>query len=263
MDQVLAFRFLLAGAGMAVIAAATRQSARGISRRRLVALVAMGLTGYSAQAFAFIYALTSLPASLVELVLYTYPALVALAAWVVFRRRVTGAHAVALLASFGGVALLVGGVRLAAGSGLFFAAAAPLLYTAYILVGDYAMRGTPPLLAGAIVTCSAAVTFLAGTAVRGQLRPPAGATAWLLLFAIAAIPTMLALTTFLAGLPRVGAGRAALLSTWEPLVTVALAVVLLGDRFSALQALGGLLVLGSVAALQWPSRTPAQAEPGP
>lgn len=253
-DQVLAFRFGLAGAGMLAIAAATRQSFRGLQRGRLGALVAMGLTGYSGQAFSFIYALATLPASLVELILYTYPALVALAAWVVYRRRVTAVHGAALLASFLGVALLVGGLRFATGGGLLFAAAAPVVYTAYILVGDYAMRGTPPLQAGVIVTSSAAVTFLVATGLRGELRPPATGQGWLLLAAIALVPTMLALTTFLAALPRIGAGRTALLSTWEPVVTVALAVALLGDRFSPLQALGGLLVIASVAALQWPHR---------
>jgi len=40
------------------------------------------------------------------------------------------------------------------------------------------------------------------------------------------------------------------LSTWEPVVTVALAVVLLGDRMSLIQALGGILVLAAVIVVQ-------------
>ena len=61
---------------------------------------------------------------------------------------------------------------------------------------------------------------------------------------------MLAISLFLAGLPRVGAARAALLSTWEPVVTVGLAVVLLGDRLSLVQVLGGALVLIAVVVVQ-------------
>jgi drug/metabolite transporter (DMT)-like permease len=61
---------------------------------------------------------------------------------------------------------------------------------------------------------------------------------------------MLAITLFLGGLPRVGASRAALLSTWEPVVTVMLAAVILGDRLSVVQVIGGLLVLLAVVVVQ-------------
>jgi drug/metabolite transporter (DMT)-like permease len=54
----------------------------------------------------------------------------------------------------------------------------------------------------------------------------------------------------MAGLPRVGAARAALMSTVEPVITVVLAVVLLGDRLSAIQVVGGVLVLLAVIIVQ-------------
>jgi drug/metabolite transporter (DMT)-like permease len=213
----------------------------------------MGLSGYSLQAFSFIFALASLPASLVSLVLYTYPALVAIGARAVFGRPITAAHATGLLASFAGVALLVGGARLTAGPGLFWAALSPLVYTAYILAGDRAMRRAPPIAAAALVMTGAAATFTLVAALGGQLRgtTPAG---WGLVVAIAVIPTSLAITLFLAALPRLGAGRTALLSTWEPVVTVGLAALLLGERLSVWQAAGGALVLAAVAALARPPR---------
>jgi len=64
------------------------------------------------------------------------------------------------------------------------------------------------------------------------------------------VPTMIAISFFMAGLPRIGANRASLLSTWEPVVTVLLAVIVLGDRLSLVQAVGGLLVLLAVVVVQ-------------
>jgi drug/metabolite transporter (DMT)-like permease len=61
---------------------------------------------------------------------------------------------------------------------------------------------------------------------------------------------MLAISLFLAGLPRIGAARAALLSTWEPVVTVLLAAAILGDRLSIVQAIGGVLVILAVVVVQ-------------
>jgi drug/metabolite transporter (DMT)-like permease len=61
---------------------------------------------------------------------------------------------------------------------------------------------------------------------------------------------MIAISLFLASLPRIGAARASLLSTLEPVVTVLLAAALLGDRLSPLQLLGGALVLVAVITVQ-------------
>jgi drug/metabolite transporter (DMT)-like permease len=66
----------------------------------------------------------------------------------------------------------------------------------------------------------------------------------------AVVPTMIAISLFLAGLPRVGAARASLISTLELVVTVTLAILLLGDRFTLLEAFGGVLVLGAVVVVQ-------------
>jgi len=100
-----------------------------------------------------------------------------------------------------------------------------------------------------------------------ELAFPATAGGWAVVVGLAVFPTMLAISLFLAGLPRVGAARAALLSTWEPVVTVGLAVILLGDRLSLFQVLGGILVLLAVVIVQgaqlWkPERRGGPALPG-
>nr|WP_294867340.1 DMT family transporter [uncultured Pseudogulbenkiania sp.] len=55
-----------------------------------------------------------------------------------------------------------------------------------------------------------------------------------------------ALALFLNGLEKIGATRASLVSTVEPVVTLLLAWGLLGEPIGLSQALGGLLILGAV-----------------
>jgi drug/metabolite transporter (DMT)-like permease len=93
------------------------------------------------------------------------------------------------------------------------------------------------------------------------LRPPAGGTQWALVVVIAVVPTMFAISAFLAALPRIGAPRTALLSTLEPVVTVTLAFALLGDRFGGAQLVGAALILASVVLLQLPGKEPAPPRP--
>jgi drug/metabolite transporter (DMT)-like permease len=74
------------------------------------------------------------------------------------------------------------------------------------------------------------------------------------MLAMVVFSTILPIGTFLAGMRRVGPTAAALLSTLEPVFTVALAALVLGEGLSALQLLGGGLVLGAVVLLSLPGR---------
>jgi drug/metabolite transporter (DMT)-like permease len=57
---------------------------------------------------------------------------------------------------------------------------------------------------------------------------------------------------FYAGSRRIGAARAALVSTVEPVYTITLATLLFGERLTLVQVLGGALVIGAVLLVQLP-----------
>jgi drug/metabolite transporter (DMT)-like permease len=244
--QTLAFRFVLAAIGMWGLALVLRQNPLRFERRSFLALFALGAIVYTGQSLAYFTALQTLPASLCALIVYVYPSLVVIAGWLFLRRTVSRWHTVALLGSFAGLVLLVGGAELHIAWGLAFAIAAPAIYTAYILLSEREMSRVPALGAGAVIMSGAGIAFAAIAQLQGELRPPSSADGWMVVLALALIPTMIAISTFLAGLPRVGAARASLLSTWEPVVTVILAVILFGDSFSLVQAVGGVLILAAV-----------------
>jgi drug/metabolite transporter (DMT)-like permease len=249
-QQALAFRFLLAAVGMVALALLFGQNPLRLERTRLLVLLAMGVIGYSAQSLTYFLALQTLPASLVVLIAYIYPSLVVAAGWLFLHRKVSAKHLAALAASFVGLVLLVGGAHLQIAWALVLAVASPVVYTAYILVGERVMGSVPALAASAVIISGAALAFCFLAAITGQLALPPTGRGWAVVVGLAVLPTMLAISLFLAGLPRVGAARAALLSTWEPVVTVALAVVLLGDRLSVVQVVGGVLVLLAVVVVQ-------------
>jgi drug/metabolite transporter (DMT)-like permease len=249
-EQTLAFRFTLAALGMWVLAALAGQNPLRLARTDLVTLGLLGAVVYTGQSLTYFIALQTLPASVVVLIAYIYPSLVVAAGWVFLKRKVSVWHGVALAASFLGVAMLVGGARFQIAWALVFAIASPTIYTAYILIGERVMRSVPALAASAIIISGAALAFCVLAAFSHQLAAPRTTGGWFDAIGIALFPTMLAISLFLAGLPRIGAARAALISTWEPVVTVILAVALLGDRLSGLQLVGGALVLGAVIVVQ-------------
>ena len=248
--QLLAIRFVLGALGMWGIALLLGQNPLRFQRRRVLQLFALGLFVYTGQSTAYFIALQTLPASLCVLIVYIYPSLTVIAGWLFFSRAITRWHVIALASSFAGIALLLGGARFALAWALVFAVAAPVIYTTYILLGERVMAGMPAAGASAVIFSGAAVSFCVLATTSGELALPSGSRGWAVAIAIAVIPTMVAISLFMAGLPRVGASRAALLSTIEPVVTVLLAAIVLGERLSLVQALGGLLVLAAVVVVQ-------------
>lgn len=245
-QTLLLLRFSIAAALLWVVLAARR--ARLPRGKWLAVLIAMGGLGYAAQAFFFFTALTLASAGLVALVLYLYPALVALLSRVLLGQRLSPLHLAAVAMALAGSILTIGRAGDGTPLGIFFALLAALAYACYILTGSRLPRDITPIASSTAIITSAAAVYAALGAVRG-LRLPATAAGWGAVLAIAAICTVLAIVFFQAGLARLGAVRASIYSTVEPAFTVALAAALLGERLTVPRIAGGALILGAVVLL--------------
>lgn len=224
-----------------------------VARRRLLATaVGLGAVGYATQASLFFSALQLMDASLLSLILYTYPVLVTVAAVLLGRDRLTPGRGAALVAASCGTLLVLlgaGGVSFHP-LGALLAFGAAITYTGYILVADTVVRRLPPVLLSALVMAGAAGTLGARALLTGGVDLDFRLPGWFWLACIAVVSTVLAMLTFFAGLKRTGPSTAAILSTFEPVVTTGLAALALGESLSPVQLVGGVLVLSSVAVLQ-------------
>jgi drug/metabolite transporter (DMT)-like permease len=98
------------------------------------------------------------------------------------------------------------------------------------------------VVATAAIATTAGVSLAIAGAAGGQLRP-LSAGGYALAGSMAIVATAIPATLFLAGLARIGATRAAIISTLEPATTVVLAALLLGEGLGAIRLLGGAVVL--------------------
>lgn len=191
------------------------------------------------------------------LVFYLYPAFVALASMAWFGDRLDGLRWSALAMSMVGIVLVVAGAGQigeldALGIGLALLGA--LGQTFYVMAARHGFARVPGAQAAFLTMAGAAGIYLVLAVIVAQagtlLQPLASAAAfWPVLLAGvigAGAPTFLYIT----GIRRLGAPRAAILSTFEPVVGVALAAALLGERPGALQLLGGALIVAAAITLQ-------------
>jgi drug/metabolite transporter (DMT)-like permease len=217
---------------------------------------------------AMFIAFVRIDIGLALLVFYCFPALVAGASVLWFGDRLGTLRWGALGLSVMGLVLTLGGSAAlgdldAVGIGLSFLAAFAQAF--YVLAARHGFATVPPIEAAATTMGLAAIGYIAIAVVTGQVvvlgQPLASGEALLPVLAAgiigAAIPTL----AFITGIRLLGAPRAAILATLEPVVGVALAAWLLGERPAPLQLVGGMLVLAAAVLLQLgPSGTVSEHE---
>ncbi len=216
--------------------------------RVLLGLALMGGIGYVGQALSYFTALTLIPAGLVALLLYLYPAIVTVLAVIALRERISKWKIIALLIALGGTVLTIGPTGGGQPLGVVFGLGAAFIYSIYILVGSRITRQVTVIQSSTVVIVSAAIVSSGLVAIKGPAFPET-ASGWASVIAIAIISTILAIVTFFAGLERVGPTNASTLSTVEPAVTVVLAAMVLGEAISFFRIIGGMMIVLAVVIL--------------
>lgn len=254
---LLAWRFGLVSVLMAAFLLLRQPRALAAGAADLPRYAGLSLTGYGAASVCFFFALQQTSASVVAVLLYTYPAMVSVLAALFLGEPLKRMRVLAILLTFAGCVLVVGlldarvsvsltGVLLGLGAALGYSVFNILSYQ---LVGR---RGRLVVMTYTFGLSAAGVALV--TAVAGQSLAPAGWSSqlWLLLGAIVLVPTFLAVVLYLQGIRRLGAAQAAIVSTMEPVFTIVLAWLVLGERLSLVQLLGAALVIAGVVAAEWP-----------
>jgi drug/metabolite transporter (DMT)-like permease len=245
--EFLTLRFAIASAALWAFMLVARRRDLAVTRRQLAACAALGVFGYALFTTLYFHALRGLSASLTSLILYTFPVIVTVAAWALFKEPIGWRRALALpVVGVGLVLLLSGDIAVTSWGAVGLALASALFYSAYILASSRLLRGLDSLVAGLYIMTAAAVAL----AVVGCPTPAEvaalDASAWGSVLGIATISTLGPLVLFLRGLSKLSNAEASILSLVEPLTAVAAATVLLGERLSPLQLAGGALVLGAL-----------------
>lgn len=256
---VLLVRFGLAA--LILIAVLYARGTKLPEPRRLLAIAGMGGIGYVGQSYCFFLALEHADAGLVALLLYLYPALVAILAAGFLHERLGPLAIVALVCSLVGTGLVVGGGT-GRPLGFILGISAAIIYSIYITVGTVVTDRIDPIAVSAVVCTAAALVCGAIVVVRAlaghAASIPATTRGWVSLVAIALIGTVVAILFFFAGLAKLGGTKTSVISTLEPVVTVGLAVWLLGESVSVVQALGGTVVIVAVVTLALASNTTSE-----
>ena len=266
-----AWRFLFGAAltwGFLMLSRERRDGLRLLLRDRRGTLAAIGLgLLYIGNSGTYYAALETVSPSLAALVVYLYPALVAVLS-LRFGQRLSGRRAWGALGiSLIGVVLAVGGIdpdEEVPVVGLLLAFASCFIYAVWVILAarlsgerreavaaDAGGGGSATVTVALIMTATATVYWVSALATKQPVLPAQIPTdAWPGLIGVGVAATFIAIQTFYAGALRVGAAHASLIATAEPIWTIALAAILFQVALTPIQLVGGALILVGVVVAQ-------------
>jgi drug/metabolite transporter (DMT)-like permease len=202
-------------------------------------------------------AIGEIPVPLAVLIFYTWPAITTAASWLLGKERFRWRTAAALALAFAGVALALN-VELTAAQakGVWLALGAACMWSAAFLLTGHFFHGRDTRVATLYMMLTALGVFVAACLVTGAVAWPASVPGWSGLAGVGAFYAFALIGLFLASV-RIGATRAGFYMNFEPIASVLLAALILGQRLAPVQLAGAALVIAALFLF----RPPAAASP--
>jgi drug/metabolite transporter (DMT)-like permease len=235
-----------------------------MSRRQWLWVMVLGLLGYYLSSFFDFVGLQYISAGLERLILFLYPSFSVLINSFAFRQRISKAQYGALALTYTGIGIAYfGELRIDTGNPNFYWGSL-LVFMCAVTYAFY-LSGTgkmvPVLGAAKFTTYSmlAATTavllhFFIREALGSEPALPVGAgsgTLWGYGIMLALVATVIPSFMLSAGMKRIGANNAAIVTSVGPVSTILQAHFFLGDKIFAEQVVGTALVIVGVLLIGW------------
>jgi drug/metabolite transporter (DMT)-like permease len=248
---LIMYRMLFALPMFLILAWWSGQGKPRLTWRDARAVVGLGFCGYYLASFLDFAGLRYISASLERLILYLNPTLVLGLGVVLFHRRVTRAQIIALAVSYAGVLCVFGkevtlrGANVPLGATLVFGSA--VSYAIYLAYSGEEVKRLGALRLTGLASTVACIICIAQFLLLRPLSAMAVAPQVIWLSALnATVCTFAPVLMVMMAIERVGASLTAQAGTIGPVSTILLAVLLLGEPFTAWVAAGTVLVVAGI-----------------
>lgn len=239
---------------------ATRPAGLRVQRSEIPFLVAYGLIAFGMTQMLYFLTISRLPVGIGTLLIFLAPVIVAL--WLRFGRRTTSGSGIwwalaLVVAGLGLVSQVWSGAKLDT-LGIIAGLATAVSLSIYLLLGEVGVRRRDVVsltfwgFAIATVMWSVVAPWwsypweVLGSSADFLDGRVTGVPVWSLVVWMITLGTVVPFLLVVGSLQRIGAQRAGILGTTEPVWAALLAFIILGETITGIQAVGGLIVLAGI-----------------
>ncbi|MDW3095423.1 MAG: DMT family transporter [Gammaproteobacteria bacterium] len=256
-DEVLVLRMALSlpiYMMILVLSLRNRSTDVALNFQIIIKIFMLGFFGYYLASLLDLMSLELISAQLERLGLFTYPFMVALLGHFFFNEQITRRIIFSLVITYAGLYVVVGQELKLTGDGViegtFLVLGAALSFAFYVLFSKRYINQ----LGSQLFTCIAMISscgfgLLHGVIVLQWSDLAINQVAWLWLFMLVVLSTVIPSFLMVEALNRIGATQSGIVGMLGPIITIALAIYLLGEPFSVSLVFGVALMMVGVANL--------------
>ena len=222
-----------------------------LTKRQLILVIGIGVFGYTLTSYSIFTSYNYISVGMATIILYTYPAIVTLLSYVIYKEKLYIRKVISLIISLIGIFILIdkGSVNFNL-KGLILSGMAALLYSFYVLCTSHKeTKAINSYLLTFYISCASAVVMFFLGLSSGNLTVNFSFYGLVAILLIAVISIVVALMAFLEGVRIIGPSKASIFSTIEPIVALILGIIILKEPISASIIVGSIMVVVSVLIL--------------
>lgn len=261
-QELLTFRFLLAGVIIGTYLFIFKRNDLKLSSRQILISICLGVFGYATFSSLYFFSIQGLSVAIAAMLLFCFPFFVIIGEFIFFNEKISFLKAVSLVMCLLGIFLLIytppsgemTSIHALIDPTKFkyigLALAAALTYSVYVLASGQLQKQTPAGGSSFYVIFSAGLALLTFNFPQIQFEKILLPQNFLIILGIALICTIMPITCFLLGLQRLSSGTASIVVTIEPVVACVAGYFILDEHLSFLQILGSAIVIAAIIFIQ-------------
>ena len=244
---VLALRFIFSSLVLFVYMKIKKVSMK-ISKSEFKCIFLITIFGYIVCSLSYFTSFEYITVGLSTMILYTHPALVVIFSALIYRDKLSIKKVASILITTLGIYLLVD----FKGSefnlyGISLAIISSVTYCIYIIgLGSKALKNVNSMVITFYVCILSSIVVSSFGMINDQIIWSQNIITISCSVLLAMISTLLAMLTFVQGAKLVGASRAAIISTFEPIVSLVLAIILFNEVITISLVIGSTLIMISI-----------------
>jgi len=257
-ENMLFWRFLIATVCVSISTVMFKNKMRTPDQQSLhiIKIFFLGALSYSGASGFYFLASKHIGTGLAMVIFFSFPVFVTLFAWTMGTWKMNIIAFAALLAVMSGLFLLKGDAdNTLDGMGIVLAVVAACSFATYVYSSQQATKSLDSRWLALFVCFGNTLIFLALSLYTHSFMFPTSLAAWFYIGMLAIIAIALPIQLLLDGLKYISPVKASILSVLEPVVTVLVGLLFLGESMSVMQTIGVVIVLLGAILIQF-ERTP-------
>lgn len=219
-----------------------------VEKEQMIIMLIIGALVYFLTTIFYFNAIKFIPVSLHVMIFYSYPFMVNIFSFLVLKEKISKNQSMAMIIAFAGLLLTVSinssGLNII---GITLSLLAAAFNGSYILLlGTIKINKIDSVVTAAYTNLFSSISFFIYCGIKGEIYVDMPFSGWIAIVFIAIICTAIAIISLSKGIRMIGASKASIISTFEPLEGVVLSFIFLGESMNIRQIIGIVLILFAI-----------------